>query len=531
MDWKILRERLVRMNAAVAADFTLPPVLLEIQPDFVAAVRLEAAKQQAEVRRVSVAALPPAALTAHSSRPNVTNGDAVREAIAASLEAVGSGNERFGLLISDASARVSVLSLASLPEDPREAERLIRWKLTENLPFPAEEARIHHQVLVREPDHVEVLAVAARGSVLAEYESIFEPANAAPALVLPSTIALLPLVPDGNDLGQLLVHLCCRALTTVLIRGSRVCFWRTREVRPETADVVRDVITECVRVRAASRDQLKLELGEVWFCARPAAPKGLEEELGRVMDVPVKQLRPDPERSSGLSEEEKPNFERIGAVSAGLVQNVGGPSTRSARISLNLASSPTLRDRYALVAAAAVAIVGFIALLFLAHSLWVNYKTFHTLAAQSGRDESERAALWQKDQELRRHLEQPKYSDTYREVKFVNALIAEKKLSAPGLVSKVNDLLPLDVKLTRLTYGETAEGAGVHLEITGKSQTAVDEFVSRLEQSPDFVDPSIATVGLDRQNQPGASGGANLVCHALYRAREIVPNGRPNDHP
>jgi hypothetical protein len=321
MDWKGLKKRFTTSGSTRTAPFTLPSVLLEIQPDFVAGARLAAVKHQREVRRIHVAALPPLAVTPHAGQTNVANPDAVSEAATAVMSALGNGSDRFGLLLSDAATRVGVLAFETLPDDHREAEVLVRWKLGESLPFPAEEARIHYQVLLNQPGHVEVLAVAGRDQVLDQYESVLGPGRGTPTLVLPSTMALLPLIPERSDAGQLLLHLCCRWVTAVVVLGSRVCFWRTREVRPDGADTVADVATEAARVLAGSRDHLQVEIGEVWLCARPLVLSGLREELARATGCEVKELAPTPELGSLLVGEERVDFERYGAVAAGLARN------------------------------------------------------------------------------------------------------------------------------------------------------------------------------------------------------------------
>jgi hypothetical protein len=340
MDWKGLKKRLMAPGSTRTAPFTLPSLLLEIQPDFIAAARLAAVKHHREVRRIHVTALPPQAVTPHAGHNNVANPDAVREATTAVMSALGNGADRFGLLLSDAATRVSVLAFETLPDDHREAEALVRWKLGESLPFPAEEARIHYQVLLNQPGRVEVLAVAGREMVLAEYESVLGPARGTPALVLPSTMALLPLIPERSNPGQLLLHLCCRWVTAVVVLGRRVCFWRTRDVHPEPADTLADVATEAARVLAGSRDHLKVEMGEVWLCARPRAPAGLEEELARATGCEVKRLAPAPEASSLLVGEERLDFERYGAVAAGLARNSEASGQQPPAISPQVSTGP-----------------------------------------------------------------------------------------------------------------------------------------------------------------------------------------------
>jgi len=52
--------------------------------------------------------------------------------------------------------------------------------LREFLPYEPEEARLSYQVLLKQPGSVEVLVVAVRGAVLAEYEAVMDSINGEP---------------------------------------------------------------------------------------------------------------------------------------------------------------------------------------------------------------------------------------------------------------------------------------------------------------------------------------------------------------
>jgi hypothetical protein len=197
------------------------------------------------------------------------------------------------------------------------------------------------------------------------------------------------------------------------------------------------------------------------------------------------------------------------------------------KISLNLATNPSLRDRYALPVSAPTTAIALVVLVFLTQSAWVNYKDYRAAQAQTADDARQQAALQQKEADLRHYLGQPKYSGTFREVKFVNALIAQKKLSVPGLFAKVTELLPVDVKLIRLLYAEGVDSATVRMEVNGRSQEALDEFMSGLEKSPDFADPAMLGEGFDKQNSSGAGGGVTLNCQVRYLG--AAPSGESGD--
>src|SRR5208283_3770965 len=105
-----------------------------------------------------------------ANKPNFADSAVVRQTIADVTERVGNGGGRLGLLIPDVAVRVALLQFETLPDDHRQAETLVLWKMREYLPYAPEEARLSYQVLVKQPGLVEVLGVAVRISVLAEYE-------------------------------------------------------------------------------------------------------------------------------------------------------------------------------------------------------------------------------------------------------------------------------------------------------------------------------------------------------------------------
>ena len=201
MSWASWKKRLRLKRQTHTGHFVAPTFALDLEAGFVAAARLNPSKRQ--VQKVGVSEIPPGALVPSAHKPNVTDVAAVRRAIKEVSAKVGNGGGRAGLLIPDVAARVALLPFESLPDNHREVETLVLWRMREFLPYAPEEARLTFQVVGRKPGAVEVLAVAVRGSVLAEYETGLEGINGGPALVLPASVALLPLLPEGAG-GQLL---------------------------------------------------------------------------------------------------------------------------------------------------------------------------------------------------------------------------------------------------------------------------------------------------------------------------------------
>lgn len=307
--------------------FALPAVLFEIEPEFVIGARLDGSGRQAHrVRHVGIARLAPDALEPHLARANVAKGDELRRALESVTAVIGNGGA-YGLVVPDGAVRVGILTFETLPDAAGEAEALVRWRMRDKLPYPPDDARVSFQLLVREPGHIEVLAVAARTSVLGEYQAAVNSGNGDAALILPATLTLLPLLPASDNRGHLLVHVCARWVTAVVVSGARPCIWRTRELNGDTeTEMAHEVAAEAVRILASARDRLGSELGKTWLCARPPGGQEIVKALAAATSQDVEVLKPRPELAATLTGDERILYEQFGAPLAGLVSNLAPTS-------------------------------------------------------------------------------------------------------------------------------------------------------------------------------------------------------------
>jgi len=319
MAWETWKKRLGLEGHTPTGHFVAPKFALDLEPSFVAAARLSPSKRQ--VQSVGVRELPAGVLAPSANKSNITDNAVVRRTIAEVSERVGNGGGRVGLLIPDVAVRVALLQFETLPEDHREAETLVLWRMREYLPYAPEEARLSYQVLEKQPGSVEILGVAVRGSVLAEYESLLEGTNGAPALVLPATIALLPLLPEEAG-GQLLLHLCPGALTAVVVAENRVRYWRTRPLEGDAMSNIEEVAREATRVLATCQDNLAVQVQNVWYCARPPAEAEVEEALAKALGRELGPLPATFVPPAGLPSGQSEIFNHFGMPFAGLVANL-----------------------------------------------------------------------------------------------------------------------------------------------------------------------------------------------------------------
>jgi type IV pilus assembly protein PilM len=251
----------------------------------------------------------------------MTKQEVVRRAVGEVLETIGNGSGRLGILLPDASVRVAILRFETLPNHRDEAEALVRWKMGSILPFPAEEARVSYQLLSKGAASVELLAMALRTSVLAEYEAAFEAVAGGLSLVLPATAALLPLLPTGRQGGQILVHICSGSVTTVVVAGEAIRFWRNRLIERPAAEGDGEVLSEIERVMATCRDHLKTEIDDLWIYVRPPTARSPHEEIGGATGRHVQRLTSLASHAATLPPAEKQILEGFGMTFAGLLKN------------------------------------------------------------------------------------------------------------------------------------------------------------------------------------------------------------------
>jgi hypothetical protein len=247
--------------------------------------------------------------------------EVVHRAVREVLETIGNAGGRPGVLLPDPSVRVAILHFETLPDNRAEAESLVRWKMGGILPFPSEEARVSYQVLSKGDQSVELLAMGMRNSVVTEYEAAFEMVSATPALVLPATAALLPLLPAGSRASQILVHVCSGSVTTVVTAGDGISFWRNRVLEGRTAEGDGEVVREIARVVATCRDHLKSEIEALYIYVRPPASSSLEKEIGEATGRPIQFLAGSASHAATLPPAEKKVLEGFGMTFAGLLEN------------------------------------------------------------------------------------------------------------------------------------------------------------------------------------------------------------------
>jgi type IV pilus assembly protein PilM len=183
-----------------------PPTLaVEFSAHAVAAARWNPGASRPE--QMAVRPLPANALRPSPVRENFQEPAAVAAAVSSALQEVTGGvrsaRRDIAVLLPDLSARVTVLSVESLPSKPDEILALVKFRLKKAVPFDVDDAVISIQV-----QDGQVLAALSPREVVRQYEGVVEDLGYNPGLVTLSTLAGLSLVvpPAGAGAGAMLIR-------------------------------------------------------------------------------------------------------------------------------------------------------------------------------------------------------------------------------------------------------------------------------------------------------------------------------------
>ncbi len=208
-----------------------PALACEISPYGVLAARQDAAAGLL----TQFAPLAEHALQPSWKHGNVAERGPVVSAVRAAVSAVAErgrplpggrtlpANRALTLIVPDASVRVLLLDFDSLPSKTAEALAILRFRLRKLVPFETDNAAISWQTMGTGPEGVRVLVIVIPREVLVEYEGVVREAGFIPGVVLPSTLAAMPLV--GAE-PALLVNRNGGTLTTTILRGQELLLHR-----------------------------------------------------------------------------------------------------------------------------------------------------------------------------------------------------------------------------------------------------------------------------------------------------------------
>jgi type IV pilus assembly protein PilM len=206
-----------------------PSLVVEIAGTHAAAARWGKARGSLEsyaVEPVAEGAIAPSPVEVNIAKP-----DAVRNSLRRVFSRVSARGPDVALLIPDPVVRVFILPFETFPRRSDEALPLLRWRLKKSVPFDVDETVVSWMRQAGREGNLEILTAVARRRIVREYEEIVESLDVKVGVVLSSTLATLPLLEERG--AALLVRMCGRTLTTVIVHTGNLCVYRSTEMSAE----------------------------------------------------------------------------------------------------------------------------------------------------------------------------------------------------------------------------------------------------------------------------------------------------------
>lgn len=208
---------------ATESNVPRPQLACEVAPERVIAARAADASSGGGVEAYSSRNLGPGIVAPSLSSHNVLDGDALRHAIAESLNEVAGGSRDVIAILPDSAVRVVLLDVESLPDKAEDALGFVRFRLRKSLPFDVDAAAVSfHSRQVNDSFHL--VAAVTPLSVLQEYESAFQDAGYSPGVVQPSMLAALGLI-DGSQ-AALIVKVDANHTTVAIVDAGQLRLFR-----------------------------------------------------------------------------------------------------------------------------------------------------------------------------------------------------------------------------------------------------------------------------------------------------------------
>jgi type IV pilus assembly protein PilM len=208
-----------------------PSCVVEIAAHHVAAARWT--KGRGRLESFAVEDLPRGAVMPSPVDTNIPQPEALKSALRRVFTRVPHQGGPVAMLIPDPVVRVFILPFEALPRRADEALPLLRWRLKKSVPFDVDETVVSWMRQQGREGKLEVMAAVARQRIVREYEQALEGSGASPKVVLGSTLASLPLLDERG--ATLFVRLSGRTLTTVIVRGSNLCVYRSSDIAGDLA--------------------------------------------------------------------------------------------------------------------------------------------------------------------------------------------------------------------------------------------------------------------------------------------------------
>jgi type IV pilus assembly protein PilM len=284
-----------------------PLIACEIAADYIAAARWNRTGNGLD--GYAVEALPPGAIMPTAVEANIVDNDEVRGAVGRVFSRLRAKNEDVALLLPDAVIRVFVLHFDVFPRKAEEAIPILRWRLKKSVPFEAEETLISYMRQSPREEGVDIVTGLARLRIVREYETLVESVGMAPGVVMSSTLAAVPLLPDGRP--SLLARVAGTSLTTAIVREGVLCGYRCITLPAEARTVTpQALLDEIYPLAAYYQDSWSEGIAQVRLAGLSDRIAEFREPFERELKCPVQALLSAAENEGMIRADDRPLADR-----------------------------------------------------------------------------------------------------------------------------------------------------------------------------------------------------------------------------
>jgi type IV pilus assembly protein PilM len=283
----IYQSGFVRRMARWLDSIPHPLVACEIAADYVAAARWT--RTGMGLDGFAVEPLPPGAILPTPVEANLVDASEVRAAVGRVFSRLRVKNEDVALLVPDSVIRIFVLHFDVFPRKAEEAIPILRWRLKKSVPFEAEETLISYMRQSPREEGVDIVTGLARLRIVREYESLVESVGMSPGVVMSSTLAAVPLLPDGRP--SLLARVAGSTLTTAIVREGMLCGYRCITLPADAKQVTpQALLDEIYPLAAYYQDSWSEGIAQVRLAGLSDRVNEFQEPFERELKCPVQSL-------------------------------------------------------------------------------------------------------------------------------------------------------------------------------------------------------------------------------------------------
>src|ERR1043166_9852363 len=160
-----------------------PPDVLVLDSESLIHARIVRGKAGFSIQQAKSYRIPEGTIEPSVATPQIVNEAALAEVLRRLKLETGRW-DKASLLLPDSWFRINILELQALPDNPNEAQEILRWSLKRTMPIDAASLRLAYEVISRGAQ-VKVLVVSAVEKTLVDLEKLFAAAGIDLVLIEP----------------------------------------------------------------------------------------------------------------------------------------------------------------------------------------------------------------------------------------------------------------------------------------------------------------------------------------------------------